>query len=108
MADTPPEALAGQTFTHRTLRASRFVECDLGEVVVRGSEVAGMEIDSPWLLEDGSRLLVNGVDVVPLVDAELSRRFPCREYPRDRPVESAARYNTDRSVVPPANRSPDG
>jgi hypothetical protein len=79
MADTPPEALAGQTFTHRTLRASRFVECDLGEVVVRGSEVAGMEIDSPWLLEDGSRLLVNGVDVVPLVDAELSRRFPGRE-----------------------------
>jgi hypothetical protein len=38
-----------------------------------------MEIDSPWLLEGGSRLLVNGVDVVPLVDAELNRRFPGRE-----------------------------
>ena len=79
MADTPPEPLAGRTFTHRTLRGSRFVDCDLGEVVVRGSEVAGMEIDSPWLMEDGSRLLVNGVDVVPLVDAELNRRFPGRE-----------------------------
>ncbi len=79
MADTPPEPLAGRTFTHRTLRGSRFVDCDLGEVVVRGSEVAGMKIDSPWLMEDGSRLLVNGVDVVPLVDAELNRRFPGRE-----------------------------
>jgi uncharacterized damage-inducible protein DinB len=38
-----------------------------------------MEIDSPWLLEGGSRLLVNGVDVVPLVDAELNLQFPGRE-----------------------------
>jgi hypothetical protein len=38
-----------------------------------------MEIDSPWLLEGDSRLLVNGVNVVPLVDAELDRRFPGRE-----------------------------
>src|SRR5690606_34008698 len=35
------------------------------------------EVDSPWLLEGGS-LVVNGVDVVPLVDAELDRRFPGR------------------------------
>lgn len=38
-----------------------------------------MEIESPWLLEGNRRLLVNGVDVVPLVDAELNRRFPGRE-----------------------------
>lgn len=74
-----PEHLAGRTFTGRTLRGSRFVGCDLSGVVVRGSEVAGMELDSPWLLEGGNRLLVNGVDVVPLVDAELDRRFPGRE-----------------------------
>jgi hypothetical protein len=55
------------------------MSCDLGGVVVRGSDVAGMEIDSPWLLEEGGRLLVNGVDIVPLVDAELNRRFPGRE-----------------------------
>lgn len=30
-------------------------------------------------LEGGSSLLVNGVDVVPLVDTELNRRFPGRE-----------------------------
>lgn len=37
-----------------------------------------MEIESPWLLEGDGRLLVNGVNVVPLVDAELNRRFPGR------------------------------
>ena len=74
-----PESLTGRTFTGRSLRGSRFVGCDLGDVVVRGSEVAGLEIDSPWLLEGGSRLLVNGVDVVPLVDAALDERFPGRE-----------------------------
>ena len=79
MRETQPETLHGRTFTSRTLRESRFIGCDLVDVVVRGSDVAGMEIDSPWLIEGGSRLLVNGVDVVPLVDAELNRRFPGRE-----------------------------
>jgi hypothetical protein len=74
-----PEVLPDRTFRSRSLRGSRFVGCDLGDVVVRGSEVAGMEIDSPWLLEGDSSLLVNGVDVVPWVEAELSRRFPGRE-----------------------------
>lgn len=76
--ETRPEPLSGRTFRGRTLRGSRFVACDLGDVVVRGSDVAGMELDSPWLLEGDNRLLVNGVDVVPLVDAELDRRFPGR------------------------------
>lgn len=74
-----PEVLRGRTFRHRSLRGSRFVDCDLSDVVVRGSAVTGLELDSPWLVESGGRLLVNGVDVVPLVDAELNRRFPGRE-----------------------------
>ena len=78
MSESPVEPLHHRVFTDRTLRASRFIGCDLTAVVVRGSEVAGMEIDSPWLLEGGNRLVVNGVDVVPLVDAELDRRFPGR------------------------------
>ncbi len=77
--EAKPEPLDHRTFRERTLRDSRFVECDLTNVVVRGSEVAGIEIDSPWLMEDGSTLTVNGVDVIPLVDAELNRRFPGRE-----------------------------
>lgn len=82
MDESPPESLHHRTFRNRTLRESRFVECDLSGVVVRGSEVAGMEVDSPWLLEGGSTFLVNGVDVVPLVDAELDRRFPGRDLRR--------------------------
>ncbi|MDI3329644.1 MAG: DinB family protein [Micrococcus sp.] len=74
-----PGSLRGRTLRERSLRMARFIGCDLRDVVVRGSDVAGMEIDSPWLLEAGHRLLVNGVDVVPLVDAELNWRFPGRE-----------------------------
>lgn len=79
MSESEPEVLRGKTFRSRSLRGSRFVGCDLGDVVVRGSDVAGMEIDSPWLLEGDSSLIVNGVNVVPVVDAELNRRFPGRE-----------------------------
>jgi hypothetical protein len=78
MTENEPEQLHHRTFTNRTLRGSRFHSCDFGEVVVRGSDLAGLELDSPWLLEGGASLLVNGVDVVPLVDAELDRRFPGR------------------------------
>lgn len=79
MGDDEAERLSGRTFKNRTLRKARFIGCDLAGVVVRGSDVSGLELDSPWLLEGGNHLLVNGVDVVPLVDAELNRRFPGRE-----------------------------
>lgn len=68
----------GRTIRGRDLSGARLVECDLRGMVVRGSELAGVELDSPWLMGGGS-LVVNGVDVVPLVDAELNRRFPGRE-----------------------------
>ncbi|ATO17692.1 DinB superfamily protein [Micromonospora sp. WMMA2032] len=44
---------------------------------MRGVDVRDLDIDAPWLA-DGA-LLVNGVDVAPLVEAELNRRFPGRE-----------------------------
>ena len=50
-----PEVLRGRTFKSWSLRESRFVGCDLGDVVASGGDVAGMEIDSPWPL-DGDRL----------------------------------------------------
>jgi len=40
--------------------------------------VAGADVESPWLFDGQSTLCVNGVDVIPLVDAELNRRFPGR------------------------------
>ena len=60
------------------LSGARFVESDLSGVVMRGVDIAGSDIDAPWLFEDGSVLRVNGVDVAPFVDAELNRRFPGR------------------------------
>jgi DinB superfamily/Pentapeptide repeats (8 copies) len=60
------------------LSGARFVESNLSGVVMRGVDIAGSDIDAPWLFEDGSVLRVNGVDVAPFVDAELNRRFPGR------------------------------
>jgi len=68
----------GAEFAGADLRGTRFVEADLSGVVMRGVEVAGADIDAPFLFDGKSSLLVNGVDVVPLVEAELNRRFPGR------------------------------
>lgn len=65
-------------FRGANLSGARFIECDLSGVVMRGIDIAGADIDAPWLFEDGSVLLVNGVDVAAFVDAELNRRFPGR------------------------------
>lgn len=65
-------------FTDRSLRGARFVRCDLSGAVLRAVVVADAEIDAPWLLEGGSSLVVNGVDVTGFVDAELNRRLPGR------------------------------
>lgn len=79
---TPPE------FVRQDLRGARFRGVDLSGALIRGSDLSGVvmrgidikgaEIDSPWLIEEGGPLLVNGVDVVGFVDAELDRRFPGR------------------------------
>jgi hypothetical protein len=66
-----------EQFVERDLSGARFVECDLSGVVMRGVEIAGMDIDAPWLSE-GPGLQVNGVDVTRFVEAELDRRFPGR------------------------------
>lgn len=81
----------GQTFRDASFTGARFVSCDLTGVVVRGSEIASVEIDSPWLIEPGNTLLVNGVDVLPHVDAELNRRFPGRELRRAHAPEDLRR-----------------
>jgi hypothetical protein len=64
-------------FTDQDLSGVRFARCLLRGAVIRGSDVTEMEIDDHDLYE-GS-LWVNGVDVVPLVETEINRRFPGRE-----------------------------
>src|SRR3954447_19047650 len=75
-------------FIDADLRGARFVGADLSGAVMRGVQLRRAEIDSPWLFEGENFLLVNGVDVLPLVDAELNRRFPGRA---DRHAEDPGR-----------------
>jgi DinB superfamily/Pentapeptide repeats (8 copies) len=72
------DELQGAEFVDANLRGARFVRADLSGVVMRGVDVQGADIDAPWLLDEQGSLRVNGVDVAPLVDAELDRRFPGR------------------------------
>jgi hypothetical protein len=70
--------LQGAEFVGANLRGARFVRSDLSGVVMRGVDAQGTDIDAPWLLDGDGVFRVNGVDVVPFVDAELNRRFPGR------------------------------
>lgn len=75
---TGDDELRGAEFVGADLRGARFIGADLSGVVMRSVEMQGAEIDSPWLFDGDNVLLVNGVNVLPLVDAELNRRFPGR------------------------------
>ncbi len=70
--------LQGAEFVGANLLGARFVESDLSGVVMRGVELRKADIDAPWLSDGENFLHVNGVDVIPFVEAELDRRFPGR------------------------------
>ena len=70
--------LSGSRFSSVILNRAVIVHSDLRQVVMRGVEIADTTIDG-----DIANLVVNGVDVVPLVEAELDRRHPDR--PKFRP-----------------------
>jgi uncharacterized protein YjbI with pentapeptide repeats len=65
--------LAGSRFHVVDLSGARFEQCDLRGVVMRGVELVDVDIDG--YVEN---LTVNGVDVAPLIEAELDRRDPDR------------------------------
>ncbi|GIF23949.1 hypothetical protein BJ973_004562 [Actinoplanes tereljensis] len=67
----------GATFVRASFKGATLRFSDLRGVTMREVDVGGLDIDSHDLFF-GS-LFVNGVDVVPLVDAELNRQFPGRE-----------------------------
>ncbi|QDO87225.1 DinB family protein [Ornithinimicrobium ciconiae] len=81
--------LTGARFERTRLTGARVVASDLTGLVVRGSDVLNVEIDSPWLAE-GDFFRVNGVDVIPLIEAELDRRFPGRKLRRAADPEGLA------------------
>jgi hypothetical protein len=65
--------LARSEFRAVDLSDARFVNVDLHRVVMRGVEL--IDVDFSGALKN---VVVNGVDVVPLVEAELDKRYPER------------------------------
>lgn len=74
---TRSDDLQDATFVDVSLRGARFVRADLTGVVMRAVELQRADVDAPWLY-GADFFRVNGVDVIPLVEAELNRRFPGR------------------------------
>jgi hypothetical protein len=65
--------LTGAQFHDVDLSGARFHEVDLTGARIRGAFLVNVDIDGRI-----ENLRVNGVDVVPLVEAELNRRYPGR------------------------------
>jgi hypothetical protein len=75
---TRSDDLQAAEFVGTDLHGARFIEANLSGVVMRGVEVRSVDIDAPWLSNGESFFRVNGIDVIPFVEAELNRRFPGR------------------------------
>jgi len=81
MADFTREDLTGARFDQVDLTGARFRNVDLTGATIRGALLVNLDMDG--LLEN---VTINGVDVVPLVEAELDRRYPDR--PKMRPADA--------------------
>jgi DinB superfamily/Pentapeptide repeats (8 copies) len=65
--------LTGARFRDVDLSNARFDQVDLTGVMIRGAALVNVDISG-----EIKNMRVNGVDVVPLVEAELDRRYPDR------------------------------
>jgi uncharacterized protein YjbI with pentapeptide repeats len=74
--------LTGATFDMVDLTGARFRNVDLRGAKIRGAMLADVDLDG-----DLANLVVNGVEVAPLVEAELDRRHP--ERTKLRPTDPA-------------------
>jgi uncharacterized damage-inducible protein DinB len=71
--------LQGSSFDMVLLNGSRIDNADLHRVTMRGVEISDTTISG-----EIKNLVINGIDVAPLVDAELDRMYP--DKPKFRPV----------------------
>lgn len=76
-------SLRGATFTHVVLNDASMRAVDLTGAQVRGalfngSRMRGVELVDVEISGELQNVVVNGVDIAPLVDAELNRRMPER------------------------------
>jgi hypothetical protein len=74
--------LSGAQFLYTDLAGARFREADLRGVVMRGVELGNVEIYG-----EIENVTINGVEVGPLIEAELDRRYPDRA--KMRPADPA-------------------
>lgn len=75
----------GARFVRASLKGATLRFSDVRGMTMRGVDLDGLDVDSHDLFF--GTLLVNGVDVVPLVDAELDRQFPGRELQKSQTPE---------------------
>jgi len=81
MADFTGEDLAGSRFEKVDLTGALFHNVDLTGAVIRGALLVNVDISGE--IQD---VRINDVDVVPLIEAELDRRYPDRA--RMRPADA--------------------
>ena len=92
MAEFTNEDLTGSRFERVDLTGTEFRTVDLSNARLRGVDLSGVVMSGVELANvriDGEilNLVINGVDVGPLVDAELDRRYPDRA--KMRPTDPA-------------------
>ncbi|MDE9364853.1 DinB family protein [Luteipulveratus sp. YIM 133132] len=83
MADFTQQDLSGSTFQQVDLTGARFEHVDLSGarmegVAFNGAVLHGVDLIDVDIKADIERLTINGVDVGPLITAELDRRHPGR------------------------------
>jgi len=82
VADFLRQDLRGSRFRDVDLRDGRFHDVDLSGAVLRGVQLDDVEVDG-----DIEGLTINGVEVRPLIEAELDQRYP--ERAKMRPTDPA-------------------
>ena len=92
MAEFSDADLRGSRFARADLSGSEFWACDLVDVQFRGVEMnrvvmRGVELANVDISGEIMNVTINGVDVGPLIDAELNRRYPDRA--KMRPADPA-------------------
>ena len=91
MADFKSENLTGSRFEDVYLNDARFHDVDFSNARFRLVDLTGVTIRGAALVDMDLRgeiknLRINGVDVVPMVEAELNRQYPDR--PKMRPTDA--------------------
>jgi hypothetical protein len=81
MADFRDTTMRGSTFDHVDLGELTFTACDISDVSLRGGRLRGLRLAGVDLVDieisgELQNVRVNGIDVAPLLDAELLRRHP--------------------------------